>query len=263
MTIDLNSVNLPDLSDTTKYPTVAHTPFCTDPGPVDPRTCHPGSLLRVRPYELPTEPLGKLKFTWNRLRELIPVPPRIGVHCPTISATTATLTGLTGSASTTVTQQYGDACLPRLVQHINFPCTTITPTVSLTTSGSTPTASWAPPVLDTSGNSCNTSLRLNLNIPIGGGASTSGGGFTVGTPGDTTPPFASDPCYTGYANGDEVPVVDTQGCLDVAGTQLDPALNRVINSTKQILVKGDEVEVVKLAVQPSLPARREWVIVTA
>jgi hypothetical protein len=261
MTLDLPSVSLPDLSDTTKFPTVSHAPFCTDPGPVDPRTCHPGSLIRVRPYELPTEPLGKLKFTWNRLRELIPVPPRIGVHCPTIATSTTVNVGDVGSASQSVETQLGDACLPKLVNNINFPCTSITPTVTLTSVGSVAAAFWDTPTTDRSGNQCNTGINLNLNVPGGGGSSTSGGGFVVGTSGSHAPPFGSDPCATGYAFDDEVPLTDLRGAIGAAGTQLDPLANEVLNKTKTVLVTGDECSAIKNSVQ--LPGRTQWSIVTA
>lgn len=296
MTLDLNSIQLPDLTDATKFPTVSHAPSCTDSGPVDTRTCHPLTLVRVRPYELPTEPLGRLKFTWNRLRELIPVPPRLGIHCPTIATETNVAVGDAGAVTHSVETQGGDACLPKLVSSIVFPCTRLNPQVTVT--GGIATGSWDAPVNHRDANQCIQDVMLRLNIPCptitmvanpgtggtltitpsgdscnptftfdlevdGGGSSTSGGGFIVGTPGDHAPPFGTDPCTTGYQPGDETPVVDAAGVLGTAGDSIDPTTNEVLNGTKQVLVKGDVVSIIKLAIQPPLPARTQWLIVNA
>ncbi len=129
MTLDLNLISLPDLTDTAQYPTVAHGPSCTDDGATDERTCHPGGLVRPRRYALPTEALGRLRYDLNRLRELIPIPPSIGVHCPTIridqrpEAIGQPIVGDTASVDFSVEQEGGDACLPKLIPKLVFPCT--------------------------------------------------------------------------------------------------------------------------------------------
>jgi hypothetical protein len=162
--LDLTNIDLPDLTDTSKYPTVEHGPSCTDDGPIDGRTCHPGTLTRPREYAYPTEALGKLKFTWNNFRELIPIPPRVGVHCPTIATEDNVSVGDAASASTEIQSVNGDACLPRLINSIVFPCTRIQPEVSLVT-GYPAAASWAAPVNVRDNNQCIQQLLLNLKLP--------------------------------------------------------------------------------------------------
>jgi len=112
------------------YPTVSHAPAggCVDPGLVEAKACWPfPGLIRVRVFALPTEPLGTLRYAFLRIRNLFPVPPSIGVHCPTVvapSPTVQVIPGSAGDASWTreVTQPAEDACQIKWTDLLKLPC---------------------------------------------------------------------------------------------------------------------------------------------
>lgn len=132
---DLYNTPLPDLSGP-GYPVVSHAPAggCVDPGMVEAKACWPfPGLIRVRVFALPTEPLGTLRFAFLRIRNLFPVPPSIGVHCPTVVAPSPTvqmIPGSAGDASWTreVTQPADDACQIKWTDLLKLPC--IIPSIS-------------------------------------------------------------------------------------------------------------------------------------
>jgi hypothetical protein len=126
---NLNVIPLPDLGGP-DYPFAAHAPVggCTDPGLIAAKACWPfAALIRVRIFALPTEPLGTIRHAFLRIRNLFPVPPSIGVHCPTVIApapTVQVVPGSAGSASWTrvVTQPSNDACQIRWTDLLQLPC---------------------------------------------------------------------------------------------------------------------------------------------
>ncbi len=124
--LNLTSITLPDLLDTTKYPEVTHAPSCTDTWSPT-RTCFLTPLHHVRPYGLPTVPLATLKFPWARRNffhiPAVPlIPPSLGTFCAGITATNPP-PPLVGDAAEFNVEIKGSKCHPILTPHIIFPCT--------------------------------------------------------------------------------------------------------------------------------------------
>ncbi len=128
--LNLTTIPLPDLDDTTLFPVVAHAPICTDTW-APTRTCFLTPLHRLRPYGLPTEPLARLTFPWARRNlfrvPVVPlVPPSLGTKCPTLVVDEVDFnTGNVANFEMTVEKGGGDACQPVIVPTITFPCTQI------------------------------------------------------------------------------------------------------------------------------------------
>jgi hypothetical protein len=168
---DLSFV-LPNLGDPTVYPPVAHAPTCTDTPPV-PSTCFPDTLTIVRPFALPTEPLGQLTQQLTALRNLIPSPPTVGVQCPSlrfdlVAANQGTLTGSSPEVDYFISRPEGDACLPIILPQLTFPCTSITATADGTVSMvNGPTLAGVDHVLtqNDTDRTCSTNLLVNVAVP--------------------------------------------------------------------------------------------------
>lgn len=132
---NLDVIALPDLSGAA-YPAVHHAEAagCVDPGYIEAKACWPfPGLVRVRVFALPTEPLGVIRHAFLRIRNLFPVPPSIGVHCPTVIAPAPQVQIVPGDPGTAtwnreVTQPANDACQIRWTDVLRLPC--IMPTMS-------------------------------------------------------------------------------------------------------------------------------------
>jgi hypothetical protein len=243
--LDFGPVELPDLDDTDKYPTVAHSASCVDAQPFETKSCHATPLFKVRPYAFVTEPLGKLKQPRPLHPQLPPFPPSLGTHCPTIQQDIEIETGDAGSVEHSVTHRNGDACRPTLIQKLKFPCTIISASVNSAT-GYPSGITVDPPTSNRDNNQCGAGLTINATLPTDGGT-----GFTVGTDtvGGTTSPMASACCATAYAPGAEVPVVDNAGILGDVGEQLDASQNEIVNADREPMIQGDTVTLERAAVQ--------------
>ncbi len=124
------SFTLPDLTNTTKYPVVAHAPSCVDAQPA-PSTCFPDLINIVRPFAFPTEALGQLSQPLSRLHNLLPIPPSVGTHCPSprvdlVAANAGKQTGNEPDVGFEIARPENDACLPLFIPKITFPCTAVT-----------------------------------------------------------------------------------------------------------------------------------------
>jgi len=279
---DLNTYPLPDLAGP-EYPTVHHAPAggCVDAGYIEAKACWPfPALIRVRVFALPTEPLGALRHAFLRIRNLFPVPPSIGVHCPTVVAPSPTvqmIPGVAADASWTreVTQPASDACQIRWTDLLKLPC--IIPAITggpIKDSGAVVIG--AIQVTQT-GTGCGVGFVLGGVLNIAGGVGPTGPrGFTgpTGFSGPTGPggrsavgglnfvitEMAQD-WLTGLACStcsfdfeEDIPVlVDVDGILVAAGSPIGsgagfPGVNEAVtNGGRTPLLCGDRVALVLVA----------------
>lgn len=172
MTLPDLSFQLPNLSDTALYPVVSHGPGCVDPPPT-PATCFPDTIVIVRPFLLPTEPLGQLTQPLTAARTLIPAPPSVGVQCPSlrfdlVAANSGAVTGTEASVGFLITRPENDACLPVIEPLFVFPCTSITANangaVTMVNGPGLATVAQELTANDTD-TTCSTNLRVNVAVP--------------------------------------------------------------------------------------------------
>lgn len=123
---DLDVIPLPDLTGP-EYPVVDHIPLCVEPA-APALDCWPESLpemQRVRPFAHPQSPLGRLRFSWMRIRNLFPAPPSVGVHCPTVRSTqTQVIVSPNPSPqwNRSIEQPPEDACRINIRDVLQIPC---------------------------------------------------------------------------------------------------------------------------------------------
>ena len=263
---DLNVIPLPDLSGP-QYPQgLTHTvaPGCVDPGMIAAKACWPfPGLVRVRPFALPTEAIGVLQQSFLRIRNLFPVPPSIGVHCPTVIAAqpVVTMGGTSPTWQRTIVQPPADACQITIEDTLEIPC------FSPGLSGGNITDSTSHAVVGSigvqqTGSGCNANFNITATIDLsasGPGAPRVGLDFIVE---DTSYDWdTSLACSTAcqYAADDDIPLLkDVDGILVGVGTDIGsgatPSLHVVANGDLDPILCGDHVQII--LVTPGTP--NQW-----
>ena len=253
---NLNVITLPDLGGP-QYPqglTHGIAPGCVDPGEIESKACWPfGALLRVRPFAMPTTPLGVLQVAFLRIRNLFPVPPSIGVHCPTVIAPAPTVV-MGGSVPTwnrSVVQPPSDACQITINDFLEIPCFSPGLTGGNITDSVTSAVVGSLSVHQT-GAGCSASFEIRAAIDMasaGAGAPRVGLNFLVG--GDSYLWASSLACSTTcqFAPGADIPdLVDTDGILVTAGTDIGSGISGsahvVANGELGPILCGDRVQLV-------------------
>ena len=272
---DLDVIDLPDLT-SAAYPRVNHSATCVD-AVIPARTCWPSTLqniVRVRPYALPTTPLGHLKYPWMRIRALFPIPPGIGLHCSTLKSTQTSVSMVSGSPPswnrTVEPCDPTDPCCINIKDILNIPC--IFPTFrdgKVYMNGAELLG--ASTTHRVSGVGCNIGVALDVSLPdLGGGTVETMaplGFLTVECP-DVAKPTGWNWDTTGccndgtcaYEHDAQIPkVVDTLGVIGPAGFVYDftvdpdtPAQFKNVGDDR--IYGGDRIRIQLIVPPPPLPA---------
>ena len=264
---DLDIIDLPDLTGP-DYPEADHEPSCIDTT-VEAKPCWPvglTALYRVRPYQHPTEALGRIRYPWMRIRNLFPVPPSIGVHCGTVTSTQTDVSVQPPGAGVpswdrTVEQEASDACRVNIRDIITIPCILPSFVGGVVTMVGNPVGTTSPSVAGLG--TCNQTVQINvaLNDLTGGGidldAKVVGFDFTVGTTlkadwANQSACISGDSAACVYEPGDDIPVVvDNDGLFGTPGAQFGSGVGgspiTIENGSKTTIFCGDIVKVAKIA----------------
>jgi hypothetical protein len=269
---ELDVITLPDLGGP-DYPVVDHEPVCVDVA-VPAKPCWPLSLTAmylVRPYAHPTAELGRLRLTWMRIRSLFPIPPSIGVHCPTVrQASGQVIIGPTQTPGLDlgVDQPDEDACRLDFRTVLRLPCflpSYQTGTVFMD-AGSMPPVQIGTVVPIVNQVNCNQTVRFNVNLPdLTGGAITVDaaiGRFRACAPSSKRWSWAStlacdeeDEGGTSFKKGQNVGlIVDLDGSVGSPGQTIGtggalPGI--IVNAGQSTIVCGDLLRMV--SVTPGTP----------
>ena len=283
---NLDIIALPDLTGP-QYPQgLAHAPAagCVDVGYLEAKACWSfPALIRVRVFALPTEALGVIRFAFLRIRNLFPVPPSLGVHCPTVIAPAPTVQVIPGTAGTarwtrTVTQPADDACQIRWTDLLQLPCVIPAITGGNVLDGSS--AVIGNITVTNTGTGCGVGFILGAVITSGGVGPTGPAGLN-GATGPTGLTGATGPTGPGSAGGGgsvagmnfivadtayvwatslacttclfaaeaDIPdLIDVDGILVAAGGHIgstgDAGVNNVANGGESPILCGDRVTLV-------------------